>query len=273
MQATTREPGDLPWIGTGRAGDVKRAGCSVLRRLRQGLPAKRRAVRLSPKTGEGQDMTFTQKSGAVALATLAATPAVAHHPLAGAPMETFTHGILSGIGHPVLGFDHLFFVAIVGVAAMLAGQALRAPLAYIAAMLLGTLMMSFGIGMPVKEVVIALSLLMLGGAVLMGMRLSAPVVMALFAVFGLFHGSAYGDSIAGQEAAIGAGVLIGYLIGLGAVQYAIAIAAGAAMRGIWKATDASAVSARLAGAVVAGMGLFLTLEAAEGALFGLLGIA
>ena len=27
---------------------------------------------------------------------LAATPALAHHPLAGAPMETFTHGVLSG---------------------------------------------------------------------------------------------------------------------------------------------------------------------------------
>ena len=30
--------------------------------------------------------------------------AFAHHPMSGLPMETFTHGLLSGIGHPILGF-------------------------------------------------------------------------------------------------------------------------------------------------------------------------
>ena len=51
---------------------------------------------------------------ATAALALTATPALAHHPLAGAPMETFTHGMLSGIGHPILGFDHLFFIIAVG---------------------------------------------------------------------------------------------------------------------------------------------------------------
>ena len=53
-----------------------------------------------------------------AAAVMAATPAMAHHPLGGLPMETLSHGLLSGIGHPVLGFDHLFFVAIFGIAAL-----------------------------------------------------------------------------------------------------------------------------------------------------------
>ena len=37
--------------------------------------------------------------------SLAATPALAHHPLNGMPMETFAHGLLSGVGHPLLAQD------------------------------------------------------------------------------------------------------------------------------------------------------------------------
>ena len=49
------------------------------------------------------------------------TPALAHHPLGGLPMDTFAHGLLSGIGHPMLGFDHLFFIALIGIAALYTG--------------------------------------------------------------------------------------------------------------------------------------------------------
>ena len=43
--------------------------------------------------------------------------AFAHHPLNGMPMETFLHGVLSGIGHPLLGSDHLAFILLVGLVA------------------------------------------------------------------------------------------------------------------------------------------------------------
>lgn len=209
---------------------------------------------------------------AVVLAA-SATPALAHHPLGGMPMETFTHGLLSGIGHPLLGFDHLFFVIAVGVAALYTGYARLAPAAYIAAMLAGCLMMSLGVGLPMKEAVIGLSLLVVGAAVLSGRALGLVPAMALFAVFGLFHGSAFGDSIAAQEAGAGGAVLIGYLIGLGALQYGVALAAGFAAKALFKATEASAVQARIAGALVAGMGIFLTLENAEGFVFDAMGWA
>ena len=163
--------------------------------------------------------------GAIALLS-AATPALAHHPLGGMPMETFSHGLLSGIGHPLLGFDHLFFVIAVGIAALYTGFARSAPAAYILAMLAGCVMMASGIGLPMKEVVIGLSLLVVGAIVLSGRALKLPAALPIFAVFGLFHGSAFGDSIAAQEAAIGGSVMIGYLIGLGVLQYGIALAAG-----------------------------------------------
>ncbi len=212
-------------------------------------------------------------ASAAAAAPFVPSVAFAHHPLGGMPMETFAHGMLSGIGHPLLGFDHLFFVALVGIAALFTGHRLATPGAYIAAMIIGCLAMSMGVGLPAKEIVIGLSLLALGGIVLSGKALGMIPAMAIFAAFGLFHGSAFGDSIVGQEGAIGGPVLMGYLIGLGAVQYAVAVGAGWFASNVLQASHAGAVQARLSGAVVAGVGLFLTLENVEGVVFALMGWA
>lgn len=200
---------------------------------------------------------------AVAALIVAGSPALAHHPLAGAPMVTFGDGLLSGLGHPVLGFDHLFFVIAMGLAARFTPRPILAPAGYIAAMLLGCGLMSAGLGLPLKEAVIALSLLVLGGVILLGRTLSTGGAIAIFAGFGLFHGSALGDTLAAQEGGAGAPVLIGYLIGLGLVQYAIALGAGRAAERLLGATEASAINARLAGAMIAGIGLYLGLEVLE----------
>ena len=200
---------------------------------------------------------------------LVAGPALAHHPLGGAPMETFAHGVLSGVGHPVLGFDHLFFVAVAGVAAALAGARLAGPAAYVAAMLAGCLAMAMGLGLPAKEGVIAASLLVVGGAVASGRGIGRTGALVLLAGFGLFHGSAFGDAIAGQEGGVGGAVLLGYLAGLGVVQYAIALATGALALRLGRA---DAAVPRVAGALAAGVGLFLCLETVEGPALAALGL-
>lgn len=179
-------------------------------------------------------------------------------------MTTFADGLLSGVGHPILGFDHLFFVAIIGVAALFTSQRLLAPAAYIVAMLVGTGLMYAGLDLPIKETVIVLSLLVMGGIVLSGRALGLVPALALFAGFGLFHGSAFGDAVAGTEAAAGGGVLLGYLIALGVTQFAIAIGAGWLAEKVFGATTSTAINARLAGAMVAGVGVFLALEILEG---------
>jgi urease accessory protein len=203
-------------------------------------------------------------------ATLAASPALAHHPLEGMPMTTFADGILSGVGHPILGFDHLFFVAVMGIAALFTAQRYLSPLAYIGAMLAGVLVMSTGLELPGVELVIVASLIVLGGIVLSGRALGLGTALALFAGFGLFHGLAFGEAIAGAEGGAGVGVLLGYLIGLGATQYLIALAAGWAAEKFLGATEATALNARLAGAMVAGVGIFLALEVIEGPIVALL---
>ena len=204
---------------------------------------------------------------------LAATPALAHHPLGGKPMETLTEGLVSGIGHPILGFDHLFFVLAVGVAAAVAGRVFRAPLAYIGAMLVGVGVAAAGASVPFAEAVIAASLVVVGGLLVTGRGVSPALAMALFAGLGLFHGYAFGGTIAGQEGGASTAVLLGYLVGLGVTQYVIAIGAGLVASLVWHAAGRATTNARIAGGVVAGVGAFLVLEQLEGAAFAALGIA
>ena len=209
-------------------------------------------------------------TGLAALAIILATPALAHHPLAGAEMTTFTHGVLSGIGHPILGFDHMFFVIAVGMVAAVIGRLTTAPLAYIAGMLGGIALITNGVSLPYVEFVIAGSLIILGGLLASRRSMSAPLTMALFAGAGLFHGWAFGETITGQEAGLSTSVLIGYLLGLAAIQYVLSLAAGwLVTRGIESAAD---IKPRLAGAVVAGVGLTFFLEGAETAIFASLGL-
>ena len=98
---------------------------------------------------------------------------------------------------------------------------------------------------------------------LSGRALDFAPAMVLFAAFGLFHGSAFGNVFAEQEATFGSQVLIGYLIGLAIIQYAISLTFGWLMMSVFQAKNAEAVEARLAGAVVGGAGLFLTMENIE----------
>lgn len=198
-------------------------------------------------------------------ASLVVSPAAAHHPLAGTPMTRFEPGVLSGIGHPLLGFDHLFFVIAVGIAAVCTRRRPMAPLAYVTAMLTG-------VAPPMVEPMIALSLLVVGAIVMSGRALSMPAAGALFAILGLFHGWAFGGPIAGQEAAAPAGAVAGYPLGPAAVQWLIAMAAGYTVSAELQARLASDTGARLGGAMVAGIGAFLVLEVAEGATSSALGI-
>lgn len=252
---------------------VNACGRGVLRRVTVSRATAPAVSAARPSGGrQGRDMNTKLTAILSTAIVLAATPALAHHPLGGMPMTTFTHGVLSGIGHPLLGFDHLFFIVAMGVAAALTGARYLAPLAYVAAMLAGVGLILVGVELPLVEPAIALSLLILGGLLAMGGGLSLPLAAALFAVAGLFHGWAFGESLAGQEGGAAPAVTIGYLLGLAAVQYAIAVVAGLAVTALGRAASAADMAPRLAGATVMGVGAFLTLEVVEGMAFAALGI-
>ena len=59
------------------------------------------------------------------------------------------------------------------------------------------------LALPATEIIVGLSLLVLGGFVLSGRALGIGPAVTLFGLLGLFHGAAFGGTIAAQEAGVG----------------------------------------------------------------------
>ena len=72
-------------------------------------------------------------AGIVAVQLLISAPAWAHHPLGGRLPANFWEGIISGFGHPVIGFDHLAFVIASGLIALKITGGVLIPLAFVIA--------------------------------------------------------------------------------------------------------------------------------------------
>jgi len=202
--------------------------------------------------------------GAAVLSLLGSGSALAHHPLGGGTPETFMHGFLSGVGHPVIGIDHFAFVVAVGLVAAFAARRFVSPLAFVVATMVGCLLHFGGLMLPMSELLIAVSVLALGAVVLSGKRLSDLTQIAAFSVAGLFHGFAYGGAIIGAEAT----PLVAYLAAFSLTQFLIAAGVMVLVTAVRRAADVKAIQPRLAGALVAGVGLVFVWENVESILLG-----
>lgn len=194
---------------------------------------------------------------------LFAGPALAHHPLGGEAPQTLAHGLVSGLAHPVIGLDHLAFVVLIGLAAALAGRSLAGPLAFIGATLAGTALILLGVALPMAEVVIAASVVVLAALLLAGRAVSGPLALGGFALAGIFHGWAYGEAVIGSTPM----PVFAYLLGFGVIQFVIA-AGVAALAGRVLASDQGQMQARLAMAVCLGVGLVFMVEGVEHLILG-----
>ena len=201
-------------------------------------------------------------AGALTLAA-SAWPAFAHHAMGGKLPQSLMQGFLSGVGHPIIGLDHLAFIIAVGLSAALAGRLLPLSLAFVAGTLAGCLIHLGSVTLPIAEVVIAASVLLLGAIIAFNRRLPPLVLAVLFLGVGLFHGWAYGESIFGAEQTL----LVAYLAGFMLVQLAIAVLAGTVGRRLVAEHGSAQTNVRLAGAVVAGVGLAIFVGHFEGFLF------
>lgn len=177
-------------------------------------------------------------------------PALAHHAMGGATPSTFVEGFLSGLGHPIIGLDHLAFIVSAGLIAGLAGRGLWLPVAFVAASIAGVFLHVGELDLPVAEPVIGVSVLAIGGLLALARgNLGRGVWIAVFAVVGVFHGYAYGEAIVGAEPT----PLWAYLAGLAVIQSLVAVGVAAlASRRSW---TPAALTPRLAGAAVFGIGL------------------
>ncbi len=102
--------------------------------------------------------------------------AQAHHAMGGATPETLWQGIASGVGHPVIGFDHLAFVVAAGVlaAGIARGAGALAILAFVGAGAIGTMLHLAGLSLGPVELVVALTALGAGAALIAARPSSVP---------------------------------------------------------------------------------------------------
>ena len=164
----------------------------------------------------------------LSLVALLPLPAAAHHPMDGAMPQTLWQGFASGIGHPVIGLDHLAFLLAAGVlaAALPRSQALRAVAGFLAAGMAGLALHMAGIGIGMTEALVAASVLLAGLALLIAKRVSASALLLGFALAGLFHGHAFAEAVIGAEAT----PIIAYLAGLAVIQGGLMLGAMALAR-------------------------------------------
>ena len=91
---------------------------------------------------------------AAAITLASAGTAFAHHPLGGMTPQNFMQGFLSGIGHPVIGFDHLAFVVAVGLIAAFHANRLVMPALFVVGTVAGTALTLAAVTLPLAELVI-----------------------------------------------------------------------------------------------------------------------
>ena len=184
-------------------------------------------------------------------AALNAAPAFAHHFMGDKIPQTLTDGLLSGLAHPIIGVDHLLFLA----AGALLSLLLRTPARYAvpALFVLGTLAgtaIDLGGGavagfLPFVEPLVALSVVVGGALLLFRPDVGVTALAALFSTAGVVHGYAYAQSIVGAEAsAVGA-----YLVGFTFIQYLVIVAGTIAAERFGLALRASRTRRGIGGAL------------------------
>lgn len=144
--------------------------------------------------------------------------ALSHHPLNGSIMQNFNDGFLSGIGHPVLGLDHLMFILGVGFISYFSKKFFNYSFSFITGTFLGMFSLIYGLYLPFYDIIISVALICLGYLLLPKKQYNYKGL--IFSFFGIFHGWAYG-SILLDSPSINLKVLSGYSIGLLLTQLSI----------------------------------------------------
>lgn len=185
-------------------------------------------------------------SGFLAAIVLPAAPAFAH---TGAGTH---HSFFAGFEHPLFGWDHLLAMVAVGLWAGLLGRraAWLLPSAFLAGMVAGGVLGMAGIALPAVEHFILASVLLLGIATALALRVPLALGAALVALLGIAHGNAHG--LEAPLEADGLAYVIGFFLATAALHGA-GVAASLAARASQKAWIARIVGAAcaVAGAVVA----------------------
>ena len=162
--------------------------------------------------------------------------------------EGISGGFLSGLAHPVFGWDHVVAMVAVGLwGAVLGKPAIWIlPIVFPLVMAVGAAMGVAGVPVPFIETGIALSGVVLG--LLIVFMIKAPMVIAaiLVGLFAIFHGHAHGTEL--PDAANPIAYAVGFVIATGLLHLA------GILFGTLMASDVGKWAVRAGGAVIALVG-------------------
>jgi urease accessory protein len=137
-------------------------------------------------------------------------------------------GFVSGLSHPISGWDHVLAMVAVGLwGAQLGAPAVWVlPVAFPMMMAVGGMLGLMAVPLPGVEMGIGLSAVILGALIVIEARLSLVAAVLIVAFFALFHGHAHGTELSPGENAllyslgfvIATGALHGVGIGIGAIH-------------------------------------------------------
>jgi urease accessory protein len=206
-------------------------------------------------TANGRKMSQRKFSHfSVAMAALLVTqPAFAHE------QAGMSGGLVSGLLHPLTGIDHLIAMVAVGIwGAQLGPPAIWVlPVTFPLVMAFGGVLGILHIALPMPELAIALSAVILGAAVAMRLRLPFAAAAVVVAVFAIFHGHAHGAELPGSADPLAYGV--GFVVATG-LLHLCGIAIGTLTR--WPAGERLIQGLGVVIALLGGYFLVLSLGAA-----------
>lgn len=185
---------------------------------------------------------------ALAVLTLAATPALAHTGVGA------VSGLSAGIGHPIGGLDHVLAMVAVGIlAAQLGGEAMWfVPASFICMMIVGGLLAIDGVPVPFVELGILGSVVVLGGVIAAGRRMPVSVAMVLVGLMAVFHGHAHGTEMPSNASSVE--YVIGFVVATAMLD---AVGAGLVVRAEKIAQRTGAFAVRASGGAIAIAGALL----------------
>jgi urease accessory protein len=164
--------------------------------------------------------------------------------------EGVVGGFLSGVTHPIFGFDHVVAMVAVGLWGAFLGQPAiwLLPVVFPVVMAFGGLAGVLGLPIPGVEAGIALSALALGAMVALALRPPLWVAAVLVGAFAIFHGHAHGTELPAAASPLAYGV--GFVIATGLLHLS-GIALGLLSR--W---PAGLRAVRVGGGAIACAGLY-----------------
>lgn len=181
------------------------------------------------------------------------------------PMVALAHtegsveGFLSGISHPVFGLDHFLAMLSVGVvSAQLGGRQIYiVPSIFVLSMICGAIIGWNGREWPFGEQGIALSVVVLGAAIVRVNGHGSRIVAAVTAFFGVLHGHAHGLEM--PRAADPVYYAAGFVIGTAAIHLL-----GVAIGHWLSRRESSLYWLRHMGSAICGVGLLILVQSLQG---------